>query len=466
MLAWATVAATGLCHAQSHAPIVLPAVFGDHMVLQQNAPAAVWGWGNAGSTVKITGGWAACDTVTAKVNSLGQWKASLPPGNGGGPYTLKVWDGVGEVVLSDVMLGEVWLCSGQSNMEWSPANGLTDCEREVAAADCPDLRIFYQPKRASRSPQDDCYGRWDVCTPEVMRRRSSVAYFFARHLQDSLQVPVGVMIAAWGGSPAEAWTPAEVVHGSPSIANNMVTTANPWWPMEAGVLYNQMIHPLLPFTFAGAIWYQGETNRENPEYYGPLMKRLIEAWRREAGRIFPFYQVQIAPFRYQPASDGAALVREAQEWVTYHTQATGLAVVSDCVDDLSNIHPSDKRPVGKRLADLALAKTYHRMNGVCESPFLRQCEVDGDKLVLTLSSVQNGIECRGKEAEGMEIAGPDGVYVKAKVSINGRNQLVVYSPEVKTPVAARYCFGDAVIGNLFNREGYPVAPFRTDRGGF
>lgn len=466
MLAWATVAATGLCHAQRHAPIELPSVFADHMVFQQNTPVAIWGWGNAGSTVKIVAEWAGCDTVSARIDCLGHWKATLPAGKGGGPYTVQVFDGVGEVVLRDVMLGEVWLCSGQSNMEWTPANGLADCEREVADADCPDIRIFNQPKRGSRSLQDDCSGQWDVCTPEIMRMRSSVAYFFARHLRDSLQVPVGVMVSAWGGSPAEAWTPAEVVLADPAIENNRVKTQKPWWPMDAGVLYNQMIHPLLPFTFAGAIWYQGETNTDNPEYYGLLMKSLIESWRRASGRQFPFYQVQIAPFKYGSDDNGPALVREAQEWVTYHTPATGLAVVSDCVDDVANIHPYDKRPVGKRLADLALAKTYKHSVGVHESPFLRHYEVVGDKIVVTLSSVQNGLECRGKEAEGMEIAGPDGVFVNAKVTINSHNQLVVSSPQVRTPVAARYCFGDAVIGNLFNKDGYPVAPFRTDRGVF
>ena len=232
--------------------------------------------------------------------------------------------------------------------------------------------------------------------------------------------------------------------------------------MEAGVLYNQMIHPLLPFTFAGAIWYQGEANRDNFEHYGLLIKSMIESWRREAGRCFPFYQVQIAPFLYKSNNNEAAFIREAQEWVVRHTEKTGLVVASDCVEDVSTIHPINKRPVGKRLADLALAKNYKTLAGVHESPFLRRCEVKEDKLVLTFSSVQNGIVCRDKEVKGLEIAGPDGIFVKAKVVINNKNQLVVSSPEVKTPVSARYCFDDATVGNLFNKEGYPVAPFRTD----
>ena len=452
----------GLCQAQSYTPVSLPSMFADHMVLQQNSSASVWGWGTASSTVKIIGSWAEKDTVSAQVDCFGQWKAVLPTGKSGGPYTLQVFDGTSKIVLNDILLGEVWLCSGQSNMEWTPINGLTDMEREVADANCPDIRIFHAPKRASRSLQEDCFGQWDVCTPEVMRERSSVAYFFARHLRDSLQVPVGVMIAAWGGTPAESWTPTEIVQGNPDLNNNQIKQTYPWWPMEAGVLYNQMIHPLLPFTFAGAVWYQGETNRDNFEHYGLLIKSMIESWRREAGRCFPFYLVQIAPFLYKSNNNGAAINREAQEWVVRHTEKTGLVVVSDCVEDVSTIHPINKRPVGKRLADLALAKNYKTLAGVHESPFLRQCEVKEDKLVLTFSSVQNGIICHDKEVKGMEIAGPDGIFVKAKVVINNKNQLVVSSPKVKTPVSARYCFDDATVGNLFNKEGYPVAPFRTD----
>lgn len=456
-------AGIGLCRAQSYTPLSLPSMFNDHMVLQQNDKASVWGWGTAGSTVKIVGGWAEQDTISAQVDCFGQWKATLPTDKAGGPYTLQVFDGTSKITLNDVMLGEVWLCSGQSNMEWTPDNGLTDKEREISNANCPDIRIFHVHKKGSRTKQEDCFGQWDVCTPEVMRKRSAVAYFFARHLRDSLQVPVGVLVAAWGGTPAETWTPAEIIEGNPDLRLNQFNIPTPWWPIEAGVLYNQMIHPLLPYTFAGAIWYQGETNKDNPEFYGLLMKNMIESWRKRAGRSFPFYQVQIAPFLYNVTTNGPALIREAQEWVTRHTSETGLAVVSDCVEDLSTIHPINKRPVGKRLEDLALAKKYKTLKGVHESPFFQQCEVKEEKLVLTFSSVQNGLVCRDKEVQSMEIAGPDGVFVKAKATINNKNQLIVSSPEVKVPVSARYCFGDATVGNLFNKEGYPVAPFRTDR---
>ena len=453
----------GLCEAQTYTPISLPSVFADHMVLQQNTTTSIWGWGNASSTLKLVGSWAEKDTITTQIDCNGHWKTSLPTGKSGGPYSLQLFDETGKVVINDIMIGEVWLCSGQSNMEWTPNNGLTEKEREVADADCADIRIFTAPKRGSQTPQEDCFGQWEICSPEVMSQRSAVAYFFARHLRDSLKVPVGIMVAAWGGTPAEVWTPAEVIAENPAINHNQMKQNYPWWPMKAGVLYNQMIHPLLPFSFAGVIWYQGETNRENPAYYGPLMKSLIESWRREAGRTFPFYQVQIAPFLYKSNDNGPALIREAQEWVVRNTEETGLAVISDYVEDISTIHPINKRPVGKRLADLALAKKYKTLQGIHESPFLQHYQIEGDKIILTFSSAANGIYCRDKEVNGMEIAGPDGTFVKAKVTINKNNQLVVSSSEVKTPVAARYCFDDTTIGNLFNKEGYPVAPFRTNR---
>lgn len=452
-----------LCLAQSYTPVSLPPIFTDHMVLQQNSSASVWGCGNANSTIKIVGEWAEEDTISTKVNCFGRWKTTIPTDKGGGPYTLQIFDGKSKVVLKDILLGEVWLCSGQSNMEWAPNNGLTNIEREVSDANCPDIRIFNTAKRASRFLQEDCHGQWETCTPEVMRKRSSVAYFFARHLRDSLKVPVGIMISAWGGTPAEAWTPTEVIQDNPDFRLHQIKRTSRSWPMEAGVLYNQMIRPLLPFTFAGVIWYQGETNVDNPHFYGHLIKNMIESWRREAGRCFPFYQVQIAPYLYNSKNYSSALVREAQEWVTRHTAETGLAVISDCVEDLSTIHPINKRPVGKRLADIALAKKYKVLNRIHESPFLKHSEVKGDKIVLTFSSAQNGIVCRDKEAIGMEIAGPDGIFVKANVSINKENQLLISSPKIKTPVSARYCFDDATIGNLFNKEGYPVAPFRTER---
>ena len=197
----------GSSRAQRYSPVALPSMFSDHMVLQQRSSVALWGWADAGNTVRVVPGWATGDTLSARVDCIGCWRVAVPTAKAGGPYTLEVFCGRDRIVLRDVMLGEVWLCSGQSNMEWTPDNGLTDAKREIAAADCPAVRFFQAPKRGSRTLQDDCGGQWETCTPDVMRRHSAVAYFFARHLSDSLGVPVGILESAWGGTPAEVWMP-------------------------------------------------------------------------------------------------------------------------------------------------------------------------------------------------------------------------------------------------------------------
>lgn len=450
------------CRAQNDIPVSLPSVFADHMVLQQNTSVNIWGWGEPNSTVKIVGGWSVRDTVSTLVSPFGNWKVSIATGKSGGPYTLQVFGSNNKIILNDILLGEVWLCSGQSNMVWMPVYGLKNREEEVAKASHPNIRIFNVYKRASSSKQDCCFGQWDVCTPDIMQKRSAVAYFFARSLTDSLKVPVGIIVSAWGGSLIEAWTPTEIIKENIDFYNYRLRSKYASQTLKDGVMYNQMIHPLLPYTFAGAIWYQGEANTSNPHYYGKLLKSMIESWRETAGRCFPFYLVQIAPYLYHSKNQGPALIREAQEWVVDHVPETGLVVISDCVDNLSTIHPENKCPVGKRLADLALIKHYKVADRICESPLLRQAEIKQDKIILTFSSVKNGLVCEGKEIKGLKIAGADGVFVEAKAKINSKNQLVVFSPEVEIPVFVRYCFDDATVGNLFNKEGLPVAPFRTD----
>ena len=462
-LALAALLLHAAAHAQTYTPLSLPSMFADHMVLQQQTKARIWGWGNAGSTVRLVGSWATADTISAQTDNLGRWSAALPTGRAGGPYTLAVFCGADRIELTDVMLGEVWLCSGQSNMEWTPDNGLTDGAREIAAADCPDIRFFHVPKKASPTLQDDCGGTWEVCTPQSMRQRSAVAYFFARHLRDSLRVPVGVMTSAWGGTIAEVWIPAPQLQQLPGSSLWPKPARYPWWPDAPGVAYNRMIHPLLRYNFAGAIWYQGESNREYPHNYALLLETLIASWRHEAGRAFPFYAVQIAPHQYKSTDNGPALIREAQAEVMRRVPGCGLAVISDCVDNLADIHPINKRPVGHRLALLALSRHYRTLQGTCESPFLLNAQVHDRQMVLTFSHAEGGLICRGKQVQGLTLAGPDGRFVPAEGRIDRQNRLIVTAPGVRNPVAARYCFDDATVGNLFNREGFPVAPFRTDR---
>lgn len=450
--------------AQTPTRISLPAIFADHMVLQQQTKAPIWGWGQAGTTVKIVGSWMPKDTISTAVDDCGHWAAKIPTIQSGGPHTLEVFSNHikdNKIEIKDVMLGEVWLCSGQSNMEWSPNNGIHHQQEEISAAQNPQIRFFSLSKQGSQSMQEDCRAQWESCTPEVMQQRSAVAYFFGRHLQQNLQVPVGLIISAWGGTPAEVWTPKEVVCSNQKIANALLDKKYPWWPVAPGVLYNSMIHPLMPYNIAGAIWYQGESNRENSTSYALLMEKLIESWRKGFDKNIPFYMVQIAPYSYQSTDNGPALVREAQELVMRKVSNTGLVIISD-VGDPHNIHPARKQEVGIRLGNMALGKQYQTVSSEYQSPFFEQMILKKGKAILTFSHAKNGLVCAGKILKGLLIAGNDGIFVEANAEIKG-NQLIVYSPRIKDPVAVRYCFDDATIGNLFNKEGLPVAPFRTDK---
>lgn len=452
--------------AQTHMRISLPALFSDHIVLQQQDSVPVWGWGEAGSTVRIVGSWASQDTVVTRVADDGHWKAKIKTTRYGGPYTLRFFQRGYEnegITLEDVMLGEVWLCSGQSNMEWSPANGITNQAEEIGSANYPQIRFFSLPKQGSGTLQDNCPARWELCSPDVMRRRSAVAYFFGRHLTQQLKVPVGLIVSAWGGTSAEVWIPQERVPRTPETEAVMKSRKCPWWPTEPGRLYNSMIHPLLPYRIAGAIWYQGESNRDYPQNYTELMKELITSWRTGFEKDFPFYLVQIAPHNYKSRDNGPALVREAQEQVTHEVPRTGMVVTND-VGDYGNIHPARKQEVGIRLANLALGNTYGRKTEKgYQSPVLESMEIHKNKALLHFRYAEDGLVCRGKAPEGLQIAGEDGVFVTAKARIVQENCLEVYSSKVKNPVAVRYCFDDSTVGNLFNGDGLPMAPFRTDK---
>lgn len=446
--------------AQTNTGVTLPSIFTDHMVLQQQSSVPVWGWGDASATVRVVGSWNTADTVSTQVDDNGRWMVKLPTGKYGGPYKLEVLS-TEHIVVNDVMLGEVWLCSGQSNMEWTPNNGIQDGAGEIEAARYPDIRYFSLKKRGSKYPQEQCQAQWEQCSPEVMRRRSAVAYFFGRELHRNLDgVPVGLIVSAWGGTPAEVWAPRDSILGKRDIADGLLQQSYPWWPSQPGALYNGMINPLMPYGIAGAIWYQGESNRDYPSSYFPLMKELIKSWRTGFGHEFPFYLVQIAPHNYHANNNGPALVREAQERVVREIPNTGMVVTLD-VGDPSNIHPARKQQVGARLAALALKEQYGQEQVDAYSPTFREMTVKKNKAIVTFHHAERGLACPDKEIRGVMLAGEDGRFVPAKARIKG-STLEVTAPTVKVPVAVRYCFDDATLGNLRHRDGLPVAPFRSD----
>lgn len=440
--------------------ILLPSVFSDGMVLQRNSRVAVWGWGNPAEELLLLPGWNMKDSVRVKVDSQGCWKAELQTAAAGGPYTLEIKGARESHRISDVMLGEVWLCSGQSNMEWSADMGIKNGTEEVAQAACPSLHIFHVPKQGAAFPQDDCRGQWEVCSPQSMRRTSATAYFFARFLSEQLEVPVGILVSAWGGTPAEVWTPAEVIK-TDSVLSRNVLKEYPWWPVTPGVLYNRMIHPLVPYGLAGCIWYQGESNHENASSYGRLMTQLIGTWREHFKQSFPFYYVQIAPHAYHSAHNTPALLREQQQLVLETVQRTGMINISDLVEDVRDIHPRDKRAIGERLACMVLDKEYGRFVAPYESPRLAECTLQGKRLVLRFEGRFERLMSCTKEVIGLTVTEYGGTPVPVKAKLEGKH-LIIPVKGLKLPVQLSYCFDDATVGSLRTEGGLPVLPFRTE----
>lgn len=440
--------------------IVLPSVFADNMVLQQNSDVAIWGWSAAGENVKIVASWNLKDTVQVKADNGAAWKTTIKTIGAGGPYSIQII-GSGNVELKNVMLGEVWICSGQSNMEWSVNSKIMNGEEEAAKSANSNIRIFHVQKIGAENPQQTCNASWTVCAPETMRSTSAVGYFFARELQQKLNIPVGIIVSAWGGTPAEVWIEKSRIENNPMLNQAKYALHYDWWPGTPGALYNSMIAPFVPYGIAGAIWYQGESNCGNHQVYSTLMKTLIENWRADFKKEFPFYLVQIAPFDYGDKGTSEYL-REQQEMISKTVPNTGMIVISDLVDDIKNIHPKNKVDVGKRLANYALAETYKQQVGVYKSPIFESMKIEKDKIRLTFSNAPSGLKCTGKTPEKFLIAGEDQKFVAATAKIDG-STVVLSSKLVKTPVAVRFCFDDTSTPDVFSAEGLPLAPFRTDK---
>ncbi|MBW8325375.1 MAG: sialate O-acetylesterase [Prolixibacteraceae bacterium] len=441
------------------AKIILPSVFADNMVLQQNSEVAVWGWSDPAETVKIVAGWNEKDTIKVKADNTSAWKTTIKTIGAGGPYSIQIL-GSSKVQLNNVMLGEVWICSGQSNMEMSVNWNLINGEEDAAKATHPNIRIFHVQKIGAEYPQQNCNATWTTCTPETMRATSAVGYFFARELQQKLNVPVGIIVSAWGGTPAEVWIEKSRIENNPELNKARYNEKYEWWPGEPGTLYNSMIAPFVPYGIAGAIWYQGESNRGNHQVYAQLMKTLIENWRSDFKKDFPFYLVQIAPFEYG-ANGKSERIREQQQLVTQMVPNTGMVVISDLVDNIKDIHPKNKLDVGKRLAGFALTETYHQNIGAYKSPAYQSMLIEKGKLRLSFNHVPTGLKSTGKTPLQFMIAGDDQKFVPATAKIEG-NTVILSSKLVKAPVAARFCFDDTSMPDVFSNEGLPLAPFRTD----
>jgi sialate O-acetylesterase len=448
----------------THAAIRLPSIIGSHMVLQQNSKVLLWGWCNPGEKIKVYTDWSSQVDSTQGLNTA-KWSLSIQTPIGGGPHKIilstKGQDSPDAVVLEDVLIGEVWVCSGQSNMEMS-ADWNSMVLKDVPNANYPNIHLFTIPRTTSDYPQENCSGTWVVCTPETMKHFSAAGYYFGKRISTQLNIPVGLISSNWGGTPAEVWTPKDEVLGRENLkqASLKLTNSN-GWPRSPGILYNAMIYPIIQYKIAGTIWYQGESNVGTNSTYTELFTLMIQDWRKAWGYDFPFYYVQIAPFSGYSGFDGA-LLRESQ------TQAlslpgTGMVVVSDLVDNIKDIHPLNKQDVGLRLANLALVNTYGEKGIACLSPVFDSYIIKGKSIELSFKNAENGLVARGGDPNEFMIAGDDGKYYPAKAKIV-KNKVIVSSPLVPTPKSVQFGFTNSSMPNLFSKEGLPVNLFRTDKG--
>ena len=498
MCSWTRIPLSLLLGAASlplYGAVRLPELFADHMVVQRDEPVHVWGDAAAGETVTVA--FRGVQGITT-ADSLGRWTVHLPPGVSGGPFVLSV-RGTNVIELTDVLVGDVWIASGQSNMGFSLREA-QNAKQEIAGASLPQVRLLNVKQRYAGYPQEnlDVTTPWSVCTPESASGFSAVAFFFARDLTRQQHVPIGVIESAWGGTPAEAWTSMHALSQDASLMpvfsawaamadaepetqraeakeRKEIEEKNgvgededlrlPWHPVfeswAPASLYNGMIAPLTRFPIRGVIWYQGESNADSLRYpiYGRLFQTLIQNWRAAWSEgDFPFLFVQIANYHTGPEGHWPE-VREAQR-DALELANTAMVVTID-IGDPENIHPANKQDVGFRLA-LAARVMVDREPVEASGPLYRSMSREGSVLRLYFDHVEQGLVIKGSQLQGFEIAGADGNFVSAAAGTDGAT-VVLSNPSVPIPTQARYGWSGDPVCNLFNKAGLPTSPFRTSR---
>jgi sialate O-acetylesterase len=439
------------------ANIRLPAVIGSNMVLQQQHTVKLWGWADPLEKISITTSW---DQQSYALVGSGDatWELTLPTPAAGGPYTI-TFKGKNQLILTNIMIGEVWICSGQSNMEMCGAWGLADIKAVLPTAANANIRFFYIPKTTATTPQSDVAASWTMCDSNTLNTFSAAAYFFGKQLQSKLQVPIGLVEAAWGGTSAEVWTPDSIISRD-TLLKTAAAAILPsgMCPHQPGMAWNAMLAPVTRYAAAGVIWYQGENNTGTSGTYTRLFTAMIDGWRQAWKEELPFYFVQIAPYHYRLQNVGA-LLREAQ-WQSSRHPHTGMVITTDLVSNVYDVHPANKHTVGARLANWALGETYQQQGAPYKHPSYQSGFIHQHKMVLSFANT-TGLTIHGKAITELFIAGSDKVFYPAKCRIKN-NTLLVWHESVKTPVAVRYGFSNAATGNLFSNNGLPVIPFRTD----
>ncbi len=440
------------------AKVTLPSVFSDNMVLQQNSKAAIWGWSDPHEEITITPGWSG-KSITLKADKLAQWSVFLEIPAAGGPYTLTI-KGHNEITLHHVMLGEVWLCSGQSNMEMSANWGILEKETEIASANYPMIRFYNVPKLSSEFPQQNLPAKWEACTPETMRHFSAAGYFFARKLQQQMpDVAIGVILSAWGGTPAEVWMPESAFTDNKIITHAAAKLSPaPWGPIEPGRCYNAMIHPIAGYEIAGVLWYQGESN-VGSDVYEQTFSALIESWRVAWGKEFPFYFAQISPVNYENDLYSGTIIRNEQRKVANSVAKTAMVVTSD-VATINDIHPPDKKTVGERFANIALAEVYGKIKSEVQSPVFTDYITHKNKIILSFDNA-DGLHFKAKKPQLFEIAAADGIFFPATAKMKN-NKIELQSGKVSKPVKVRYAWKNTDVPDIFNGANLPLSSFVSE----
>jgi sialate O-acetylesterase len=458
-----------------HAKPRLPAVIGSNMVLQRDTPLTIWGWADPGEEIEVAIG---ANKGVAKADDKGRWRVKLAPMKGSADPVKMTIRGTETIELTNILIGEVWLGSGQSNMQWSVAASKNKAA-EIANAKFPNIRLFLVPLVPSGTPADDVKARWVECSPESVPTFSAVLYFFGREIHKQIDAPIGLIATSWGGTRIEPWIPPVGFDSQPDLQKerDQVKAAlenfakapepKPKHPLNSNGaptgLYNGMIHPLAPFALRGMLWYQGESNLGNGMRYNTLMKGLIEGWRKVWGQgEFPFLFVQLAPFTYKSKETALPEIWEAQT-ETLKFPNTGMAVTTD-ITTIKDIHPPNKQEVGRRLALWALAKTYGNSDLVYSGPLYDSMTVDQNRARISFQHIGGGLISRdAKILTWFHVAGEDKKFYPALATIVDGKTVAVSSPKVAKPVAVRFGWNQIAEPNLANKEGLPASPFRTDK---
>ncbi len=486
-----------------NAEIRLPAIISDNMVIQQNTNVPIWGWGKPGENIIIKGSWQ--ESVTSTTTDVnGKWLVKLKSPVAGGPYEITI-RGENEIVLKNILSGEVWFASGQSNMAMG-LKSTENAEKEISVAKYPDIRLFHVARTSSAEPQKDCIGSWLECSSESIAQFSAVAYYFGRKIQEKIKVPIGLISSSKGGSPIESWISEDTLKSNsefgalykmwkkketdyPQQKKQYMLDYNSWviekdnaesnaepipdqpeMPYEVkdieirhhrrpGHLYNAMVAPIIPFSIKGVIWYQGENNVPRPYQYQELFPALVKSWRKIWQQSnFPFYFVQIAP-HIKRENPHESFLMEAQ-MKALDIPKTGMVVTTD-IGNINDNHPKNKRDVGERLALWALANTYGFENITFSGPLYKSYKIEGDGIRIFFDYAESGLYCKDDSLSYFEICSADKKFVKADAVIDG-STIIVKNKSIENPQAVRFGWKEKGNLNLFNKEGLPAAPFRTD----